>query len=726
MSALKRKALGNYWFETGTPTFLVNLLREKRWNPPKIEDMKATEIMFSVYDLEDLKPEALLFQTGYVTIKDVRGRLYVFDYPNREVKSAFLETLFHVLRRRHGRSDPVPFPGRASGGGGFRRLFRNHEGHLRRHPLRASDPAGRILLPHHLLPGRFRLGRRRPQRGAHLRGPDRSAVEFPDKVFVLEFKCGQGADAAIRQIREKDYAGPSRGTGKKIFLVGIDFDAEKRNISEWKVEEDTGRIFGWLYILAANFFVIVMVLIAGSDFGKIRIGGPDALPEFKTFSWYAMLISAGMGIGLMFWSVAEPIFHYMTPSPMFDVPAETAQSAQVALGLTYFHWGIHPWAIYALVGLSLAFFAFNRGLPLTIRSIFHPLLGDRIYGFWGNLIDILSVLATLFGLATSLGLGVTQVASGLNYLFGFPTSTGFAVLLIGVITFFAILSVAAGLDKGVKILSVANMYLAAAFMAFLLVVGPTVYILKSFTQNLGFYIQNLPQLSFWVETYYGAEGSNWQNPWTIFYWGWWISWSPFVGMFIARISKGRTVREFILGVMIFPTLLSFLWMSSFGGSALWLQITGGADIASAVRADVSTALFKMLESFPFTQLTSFIGITLVTIFFVTSSDSGSLVVDHLTSGGKLDSPVPQRVFWAVIEGVCAGALLMGGGLAALQSAAIATGLPFTIVLLIMCYSLYRGLGEEHFHATIIEKMQPEIQKLNIPMDKEKAAAKDAR
>jgi len=482
--------------------------------------------------------------------------------------------------------------------------------------------------------------------------------------------------------------------------------------------DSIGNTFGWLYILAANFFVIAMVLIAASRYGRIRIGGPDALPEFSTFSWYAMLISAGMGIGLMFWSVAEPIFHYASPSPMFDVSPETAEAAQDALGLTYYHWGIHPWGIYALVGLSLAFFAYNRGLPLTIRSIFFPLLGDRIYGFWGNVIDVLSVLATLFGLATSLGLGVKQVAAGLNYLFGLPTATWFMVVLIAVITFFAVLSIATGLDKGVKILSMANMYTAGAFMLFLLVVGPTVYILKAFTQNIGFYLQNLPQLSFWVETYYGAEGSNWQNPWTIFYWGWWISWSPFVGMFIARISKGRTVREFILGVMVFPTLLSFLWMSSFGGSALWLQITGGADIVSAVNKDVATALFVMLESFPLTKLTSFIGIVLVTIFFVTSSDSGSLVVDHLTSGGKLDSPVPQRIFWGVMEGVCAAALLMGGGLVALQSASIATGLPFTIVLLIMCYSLYRGLQEEHYHATIIGKMQPETHRIEIPLAEE--------
>jgi choline/glycine/proline betaine transport protein len=274
-------------------------------------------------------------------------------------------------------------------------------------------------------------------------------------------------------------------------------------------------------------------------------------------------------------------------------------------------------------------------------------------------------------------------------------------------------------------LSQGNMCLAAAFMIFLLLAGPTVYILKAFTQNLGFYLQNLPQLSFWVETFYGADGSNWQNPWTIFYWGWWISWSPFVGMFIARISKGRTVREFILGVMVFPTLLSFLWMSSFGGSALWLQITGAADISAAVAKDVSTALFVMLEQFPLTQVMSLIGITLVIVFFVTSSDSGSLVVDHLTSGGKLDSPVPQRIFWAIMEGVCAGILLLGGGLVALQSASIATGLPFTVVLLIMCSSLYKGLKEEDYHASLIDAMRPKTRTIEIPLPEPEPAGEPA-
>ncbi|MBS3777007.1 MAG: BCCT family transporter [Bacteroidales bacterium] len=507
--------------------------------------------------------------------------------------------------------------------------------------------------------------------------------------------------------------------GLVLLFIALTFIYKEQAVSFFQgVLDGIGNNFGWLYILAANFFVIVMILFAASKYGNIKIGGPDAMPEFSTFSWYAMLISAGMGIGLMFWSVAEPIFHYSTPSPMFDVAANSPSAAQGALGVTYFHWGLHPWGIYALVGLSLAFFAYNRGLPLTIRSIFYPLLGEKIYGFWGNLIDILSVLATLFGLATSLGLGVKQVASGLNYLFGFPDETIYAVLLIGIITFFATLSVVAGLDNGVRRLSSGNLYMAGIFMLFLIVVGPTVYILKAFTQNLGFYLQNLPQLSFWVETYEGAKGSDWQNLWTIFYWGWWISWSPFVGMFIARVSKGRTVREFIVGVMILPTLLSFLWMSTLGGSALHLESMGIADIATTVEENVSTALFVMLENFPLTQVTSFIGVILVTIFFVTSSDSGSLVVDHLTSGGKLDSPVPQRIFWAVMEGLVAAALLLGGGLTALQSASIATGLPFTFILIIMVYSLYRGLQQEYYHAAIIEKIRPDVQQFEVPMEQE--------
>ncbi len=458
---------------------------------------------------------------------------------------------------------------------------------------------------------------------------------------------------------------------------------------------------GWFLILAANVFIIAAAFFAFGRFGRIRIGGKDAQPEFSTLAWFAMLLSAGMGIGLMFWSVGEPIFHYGSPSPMFSgVEGGTPEAAQAAMATTFFHWGIHPWGIYAVVGLGLAFFAYNRGLPLTIRSVFYPIIGNRIYGFWGNAIDVLSVLATLMGLATSLGLGVKQVNAGLHYLVGLPVSTGMQVGLIVIITLFATGSVMAGLDGGVKRLSELNMGLAALLMLFLLIAGPTIFILGGFTQNTGYYIAHLPELSLWTETF---RESNWQGSWTVFYWAWWISWSPFVGMFIARVSKGRTVRQFVLGVMFVPTLLSFVWMSVFGGTAIQLESTGVADITAAVDADVATALFAMFEHLPLSTILSVVGVILVVVFFVTSSDSGSLVVDHLTSGGKLDSPVPQRVFWAVMEGLVAAVLLVGGGLATLQTASVATGLPFAIVLLLMIYSLYLGFSQEIYVEEEVEK-----------------------
>lgn len=452
---------------------------------------------------------------------------------------------------------------------------------------------------------------------------------------------------------------------------------------------------GWFFILSVTLFLVFTLFIAFSKLGQVRLGGPDARPEFPTFAWIAMLISAGMGIGLMFWSVAEPIYHFQDPPALLgSIEANSADAAQQALGITFFHWGLHAWGIYALVGLSLAFFAFNWGLPLTIRSVFYPLLGEKIYGWPGNVIDILAVASTLLGLATSLGFGVQQVNGGLNFLFGLQISTPVQVGLIAIITGFATASVVSGLGNGVRRLSELNMILAAVLMGFVLLVGPTLFILNSFVETVGYYVASLPTLSFWTETF---SGTDWQNSWTVFYWGWWVSWSPFVGIFIARVSKGRTVREFILGVLLLPTALTFLWMSVFGGTALSLELgeTTAGLISTAVGENVATALFVMLQQLPLTGITSFVGIVLVVVFFVTSSDSGSLVVDSLTSGGKLESPVPQRVFWAVIEGVVAAALLLGGGLSALQTAAITSGLPFAIVLLIMCYSVYKGLQYEH-------------------------------
>jgi len=458
---------------------------------------------------------------------------------------------------------------------------------------------------------------------------------------------------------------------------------------------------GWFLIIAANVFVVAALYFAFGKFGNLRIGGADAKPEFTKFGWYAMLLSAGMGIGLLFWSVAEPVSHLHNPSPLFGVGGlSTAESAQAAMATTFFHWGIHPWAVYAVVGLGLAFFAYNRGLPLTIRSVFYPLIGNKIYGFWGNIIDILSVMATLIGLATSLGLGVAQVNAGLNYLFGVQISVSVQVALVVGITGLATTSVIMGLDGGVKRLSEINMVLAGVFLVFILIAGPTVYILSGFTQNIGYYLSNIIEMSLWTETF---KNTNWQAGWTIFYWAWWISWSPFVGMFIARISKGRTVREFILSVMLIPSLLSFFWMSVFGGTAIFLETSGITDILSAVNIDSSLALFSMVDALPLSGILSVVGVVLVTVFFVTSSDSGSLVVDHLTSGGKLDSPIPQRVFWAVMEGVVAAALLIGGGLVALQTASVITGLPFAIILLLMIYSLTQGLRQEYEVEEVVRK-----------------------
>ncbi len=445
---------------------------------------------------------------------------------------------------------------------------------------------------------------------------------------------------------------------------------------------------GWFFVLAVNFFLVFSLFVAFGKFGDIRLGGRNAEPEFSRTAWFAMLFSAGMGIGILFWSVGEPVLHFVSPP---SGAGGTVFSAQKSMQYTFLHWGFHAWGIYALVGMSLAFFTFNRRLPLTISSVFYPLIGERIHGGLGKAINILAVVATLFGLATSLGLGVQQVSAGLSRLTGIEDNVTLQVILIAVITLIATGSVVAGLSAGVKRLSQMNIIIGAVFLLFMLTVGPTLFILGSFVQNIGAYLQNFFELSFWTETY---QQSDWQMSWTVFYWAWWISWSPFVGMFIARISKGRTVREFIMGVLIVPTIITFLWLSSFGGTALFLELNGLANLATAVEENVATSLFVLLEQFPLGTVTSVIGILLVTSFFVTSSDSGSLVIDSLTAGGKLDAPVPQRIFWAVTEGAVAAVLLIGGGLAALQTASIITGLPFAMVLIIMAYSLVKGMREE--------------------------------
>lgn len=455
----------------------------------------------------------------------------------------------------------------------------------------------------------------------------------------------------------------------------------------------TGNL-AWFFILAANIFVILCIGLICSPLGKIRIGGADAKPDFTYMGWFSMLFAAGMGIGLMFFGVNEPLTHFGTSfdggswAPLAGAEGDAAGAAALGMAATIFHWGLHPWAIYAVVALSLALFSFNKGLPLSMRSVFYPILGERVWGWPGHLIDILAVFATLFGLATSLGLGATQAAAGLTYLFGAPESDITMILLIIGITIIAIGSIMAGVDKGVQLLSKINIAMAALLLFFVIAVGPTLLIATGFFENLWSYAVHLPALS----NPFGREDANFSQGWTAFYWAWWISWSPYVGMFIARVSRGRTVREFLVSVLIVPSVVSVLWMTTFGGTAIDQYVNQGIE---AVReAGVDLQLFVMLEQLPLSQITSFIAIILVIIFFVTSSDSGSLVIDSITAGGKVDAPKPQRVFWAIIEGAIAIALLLGGGLTALQTMAVSTGFPFTIILLVACYAIIKGLMSE--------------------------------
>ena len=495
-----------------------------------------------------------------------------------------------------------------------------------------------------------------------------------------------------KSIMGLDVNGPVFFTSSIIIIISITLTLIFREQAETyfnEIQDFISNTVGWFFVLCVNIFLIFVIYLAFSKYGDIRIGGKDARPEFKTLSWFAMLFSAGMGIGLLFWSIAEPVTHFMNP-PLAE--GGTPLAAQEAMNFTFLHWGFHAWGVYALVGLSLAYFTYSHGLPLTIRSVFYPIMGDKIYGKWGDLIDIFAVLATVFGLATSLGLGVQQIAAGLAHVFGLSSGIVTQISLIAGITLIATASVVLGVDKGVKFLSEWNMRIAVLLLVLVVLLGPTIFIFQSFVQNTGNYFYSFLQISTWTESY---TGNDWQNAWTVFYWGWWIAWSPFVGMFIARISKGRSIKEFILGVLIVPSLITFFWITAFGSTSIQQALVGDASVLDAVDDNVATALFVFLEDYPFAVVLNVIGVILIAGFFVTSSDSGSLVVDSLTSGGKIDAPVGQRIFWAVAEGTVAAVLLIGGGLQALQTASIATGLPFAFILLFMCYSLYTALRDEH-------------------------------
>ncbi len=449
--------------------------------------------------------------------------------------------------------------------------------------------------------------------------------------------------------------------------------------------------FDWFFMAAGNIFVLFCIALIVLPVGKVRIGGPDAEPMYSYASWVSMLFAAGIGIGIMFYAVLEPMNHLLTPPLGMENLGEEARR-ELAMAATVFHWAIHPWAIYGIVGLALAFFAYNKGLPLIVRSAMYPIFGERVWGWPGHVIDVLAVFATLFGLATSLGYGAEQSAGGLAYLFGISEGHVVKLTIIVVITIMALISVLRGLDGGIKVLSESNMAMAAVLGLFVLLVGPTFETLGAIFDNTVAYFQYLPALSNWV----GREDMYYMHDWTTFYWSWWIAFSPFVGMFIARISAGRTVREFLLVSILAPSFIFIVWMTVFGNAAMdqyFLQgYEGVVDTVRNFQPELS--LFMFLAEYPLATLTSGIGILLVLIFFVTSMDSGALVVDTMTAGGKIDAPIAQRVFWCVFLGLIGVALMEGGGLSSLQALALATGFPFGIVILLMSVSLYKGLAAE--------------------------------
>ena len=454
--------------------------------------------------------------------------------------------------------------------------------------------------------------------------------------------------------------------------------------------------FGWFFIMVVNLTLVMSIYLIFSRYGDIRLGHQNETPEYNIVSWIGMLFSAGIGIGLLYWGTAEPLYHFMAP-PLGE--PESIAAAKQAMNISFLHYGLHVWAIYGMVALSLAYFHYRRGLPLAIRSTLYPLLGKKIYGPMGHIVDTLAVFGTIFGVVTTLGLGVLQINSGLESLFGIPNNITVQIILIAFITMLAGLSLLMGLDKGIKRLSDINIFFTIVLLSFVIILGPTQFIFNSFFENIGNYLHQVIPLGLWTESYEGE--ANWQSSWTVFYWAWWISWSPFVGVFVARISRGRTIREFILGVLLIPITISFLWFTAFGGSAVHMELMAAVDpnmvspgLVEAVRADTGSAIFKLMESYPLTAALNGLIVVMIVLWFVTSSDSASFVIDMLTSGGDTNPPKIQRLFWAGTEGVIAAVLLAAGGLGALQAASIVSGFPFAVVIVIMMYSLLRGLSRD--------------------------------
>lgn len=448
---------------------------------------------------------------------------------------------------------------------------------------------------------------------------------------------------------------------------------------------------GWIYTLSVNIFIIFCLYMAFGKYGSIRIGGENAKPEFSITAWFAMLFSAGVGNGLVLFSIADPVRDFVNP-PRLAADVDPVLIAQEAINFSFLHHGIHGWAIYSVAGLALAYFTYNRKMPLTLRSAFYPILGNRVDGWIGDVIDITAVVTTLFGLATTIGFGVGQINAGLTHVFGIPHSLFYQSIIILVVTLAATVSVISGVNKGVKILSGLNIRIALILFLCVLVLGPTTHILKSYIQNIGYYLSNFIEYSTWTESYRETE---WQKIGSIMYWGWWVSWSPFVGTFIARISRGRTIKEFILCVLLLPAFVTFLWFTAFGGTTMHDILLGDTALINAVEENISTALYVFLDKFPFAIILKLLGLALISSFIITSVDSGALVVDSITSGGRLKTPKLQRIIWASASGLIAAVLLYGGGLNALQTVVTISGLPFAILLLIMVFSLHRGIKEDY-------------------------------
>ncbi len=459
------------------------------------------------------------------------------------------------------------------------------------------------------------------------------------------------------------------------------------------LQRDVIGVFGWYYVIVVAGFVVFSLWMGMSRFGDIVLGKDEDEPLFRLPVWFAMLFATGMGIGLVYWGVAEPLSHYVSPKP--GVEGSDPALAQAAMGQSYLHWGVHAWAIYVVAGLALAYAIHRKGRPVSIRWALEPLFGDRVRGRLGDVIDVVAIIGTVFGVATSLGFGVLQIAAGLGYLDVVQPSTALEIGLIAAISALATISVVSGLGKGIKWLSNGNMILAGVVMVLVLALGPTLFLLREWVQSLGYYVQNIVRLSFDTTAFQGEAGLEWQSSWTIFYWGWWISWAPFVGVFIARISRGRTVREFVLGTLLVPTVVTTLWFSVFGGSALYRELTEPGSMLVDGAVDTDTTLFQLFDGLPLGNLLSVVGILLIVVFFVTSSDSGSLVVDMLASGGNPNPPTWSRIFWAGVSGLLAIALLLAGGLQALQTAAILIALPFSVVMIGMAVSTVRALRAEH-------------------------------